>query len=342
MAKKASTASDWDSPWKEALDHFLERFLAFFFPAVHKAIYWNRGYEALDKEFQQIVREAETGKVFADKLFKVWRKDGQESWLLIHIEIQGQKEYIFPGRMFDYNVRARQLHRRPVVGLAVLCDDNPDWRPDRFYEEDLGCELSFKFPMVKLFDYRTDLETLERQSNPFAQVVLAHLKALETRKDTAKRYVWKLRLVRGLYDRGWSVEDVRQLFRLIDWMMVLPADLQGQFRGEVYRFEEERHMPYLSSFERLAMEEGREKGREEGREQGREKGREEGREQGREEGEKKGLLEGIALALECKFGSAGLDLLPRIRGWKSKTKLHALMETIRTSSTLQEVRKRVR
>ena len=77
------------------------------------------------------------------------------------------------------------------------------------------------------------------------------------RKDTASRFTWKLRLIRGLYDRGWTVEDVRQLFRLIDWMMALPMELQGKFRSEMYHFEEERHMPYLSSFERLAKEEGR-------------------------------------------------------------------------------------
>ena len=103
MTEKDTPASDWDSPWKEALQYFLERFVEFFFPDIHKAIDWKRGYEALDKEFQQIVREAESGKVLADKLFKVWRQDGEE-WPLIHIEIQGQKEVGFPERIFEYNV----------------------------------------------------------------------------------------------------------------------------------------------------------------------------------------------------------------------------------------------
>ena len=39
--------------------------------------------------------------------------------------------------------------------------------------------------------------------------------------------------------------------------MTLPVELQGQFRGDLQRFEEERRMPYLSSIERLAKEEGR-------------------------------------------------------------------------------------
>ena len=272
MTRKSTPDADWDSPWKEALRHFLQQFLAFFFPDIHQAIAWKRGYEDLEKEFQQVVREAASGKVFADKLFKVWLQDGHETWLLIHVEIQGHKERRFLGRMFDYNVRARQLYGRPVVSLAVLCDEDPAWRPDCFLAGAFGCELSLKFRMVKLLDYRTKLDSLERSSNPFAQVVLAHLRALETRKDTASRYALKLSLIRGLYDHGWIAEDVRQLFRLLDWMMALPVELQGEFRSEMYRFEEERHMPYLSSFERQAMEEGLAKGLAKGREEGREEG----------------------------------------------------------------------
>src|SRR5207244_911239 len=131
----STPTADWDNPWKDALNHFLRQFLQFFFPKIYQAINWKRGYESLDKEFQQIIREAETGKVLADKLFKVWRKDGNEAWLLIHIEIQGQVDPDFPERMFRYNVRAFELYHRKVASLAVLCDDQPGWRPERFIQE---------------------------------------------------------------------------------------------------------------------------------------------------------------------------------------------------------------
>jgi hypothetical protein len=45
--------------------------------------------------------------------------------------------------------------------------------------------------------------------NPFATVVLAHLKTPETRRDPVTRYSWKIQLVRGLYQRGWDAERVR-------------------------------------------------------------------------------------------------------------------------------------
>jgi len=97
--------SDYDSPWKEALDRFFPAFLAFFFPEVHALIDWGRGYESLDNELQQVVREAEVGRRLADKLFKVWLKDGREVWVLIHVEVQSQREEAYAERMYVYNYR---------------------------------------------------------------------------------------------------------------------------------------------------------------------------------------------------------------------------------------------
>ena len=77
-----------------------------FFPNVHFGIDWSKGYEALDKELHQIICAARSRKGLADKLFKVWLVGGQETWLLVHIEIQGQPEVDFPLRMFRYNTRA--------------------------------------------------------------------------------------------------------------------------------------------------------------------------------------------------------------------------------------------
>src|SRR5581483_10552032 len=146
--------------WKDALELFFPAFLAFFYPRVHAAIDWCRGYEALDKELQQIVREAALGRRYADKLFKVWLQDGQEAWVLIHIEVQTQRDDEFTERMFVYHYRLYDRHRRPVVSLAVLADDQPSWRPDRFGYDVCGCTISLQFLMVKLLDYSANLAAL--------------------------------------------------------------------------------------------------------------------------------------------------------------------------------------
>ncbi|HEX7380478.1 MAG TPA: hypothetical protein VF278_25415 [Pirellulales bacterium] len=128
MAKRGTTTADYDSPWKAALHHYLESFLEFFFPKIHADINWARRYEALDKEFQQIIRGAQVGKQIADMLFKVWLNDGDECWLFIHVEIQGAYESEFSRRMFDYNTSAYKRYNREVVSLAVLCDERANWK----------------------------------------------------------------------------------------------------------------------------------------------------------------------------------------------------------------------
>ncbi|HEV3259388.1 MAG TPA: hypothetical protein VG013_21155 [Gemmataceae bacterium] len=319
--------SEYDSPWKEALDNYFEPFMAFFFPRAHAEIDWARGHEALDKELQQVVREAELGRRVVDKLVKVRRTGGQEEWVLVHVEVQSQEESDFARRMYVYNYRLFDRYNRRVASLAVLGDERPSWRPDRFSYSLWDCTVGIQFPAVKLLDYSGDPAALEADPNPFAALVLAHLKTQETRQDATQRRAWKVRLVRGLYDRGFTAEDVRRLFGFIDWMMDLPPELEEQFWQEVVRYEEEKRMPYVTSVERRALEQGREEGRVAGREEGRVAGREEG------------LRQGIETALELRFGAAGLQFLPEIRALHDAAVLQAILQAIKTAATPEELRR---
>ena len=73
-------------------------------------------------------------------------------------------------------------------------------------------------------------------------VVMAQLRAQEG-KDGATRKGWKLRLVQLLYQRGYNREDVLELFRVLDWFLQLPADLEQDFKRELIAFEEQADMP---------------------------------------------------------------------------------------------------
>lgn len=322
--------SDYDSPWKETLERYLPSFLAFFFPESHADIDWGRGYDSLDAELQQVAREGELGKRLADKLFRVWRGDGKETWVLIHIEVQNQPDSEFAERMFVYNYRLYDRFRRPVVSMAVLGDERVKWRPNMYGYALWGCKVQLEFPLVKLLDYGADLSALETMSNPFGVVVLAHLQTLATRQDFESRKSWKLRVAKRLLETGREAETIRQLFRVIDWMMVLPSELEKAFRDELRQYEEETKMPYITSIERLAMEEGRQEGRQEGRL--------EGRQEGRQEGKAIGLSEGIALALEIKFDEAGRALQPALEKIHDLARLRSIYDAIRSGATLAHIR----
>jgi hypothetical protein len=123
--------------------------MAFFFPPAYAAIEWSQGYTFLDKELQQVVREAETGPRRVDKLVRVTRAgDRIEAWVLIHVEVQGQPELTFAERMSIYNYRLFDRYRRPVASLAVLTDASRQWRPQRFEYELFGCQVLLDFPTV--------------------------------------------------------------------------------------------------------------------------------------------------------------------------------------------------
>lgn len=92
------------------------------------------------------------------------------------------------------------------------------------------------------------------------RLVLRRLATMQTAQDPEDRCRWKLRLLRPLYQRGLSAEEVRKLFRVLDWMVQLPADIQLEFRQQLEQFEQEQRMPYITSIEQMAIEKGREEG----------------------------------------------------------------------------------
>jgi hypothetical protein len=99
-----SEAADYDGAWKEALDLYLQPFLQLCFPRVAAGIDWTVPVDFLDKELQEIVRDSELGKQRVDKLIKVQRLDGEEEWVLLHVEIQAQIDEGLPRRVYEYSV----------------------------------------------------------------------------------------------------------------------------------------------------------------------------------------------------------------------------------------------
>lgn len=139
------TRDDFDSPWKEALERYFPEFVALFFPVIHATIAWARGHVFLDKELQQVVRDAELGRRYADKLVQVYTHEGAETWVLIHVEVQGEPERGFAERMYVYHYRLFDRYRVDVVSLAVLADETPDYRPREYRRGRWGCHVVFGF-----------------------------------------------------------------------------------------------------------------------------------------------------------------------------------------------------
>jgi predicted nucleic acid-binding protein len=311
-----SETANYDETWKEALTEYFEAFLHFFFPEVHQLIDWQKPTQSLEKELKRITASAKTQKRFADKLYQVWLLEGQEAWILIHVEIQSQYETDFPQRMYIYNYRAFDLYQKPVISLAILGDDRFNWRPACYNYTIAGCEVSLKFPTVKLLDYEERWSELEASTNPFAIIVMAHLKTKATTGKLQQREQWKWRLIRGLYDRGFERNQIIKLFEIIDNMMTLSTELQQSLESKIKQFEEEKTMPLVSNMEL--------------------RGRKIGEEIGKEIGALQNARDFVKTVLKARVGEISLDIEQYLNEVSVLSKLEEIVKLAATANSLEE------
>ena len=301
---------DFDGAWKEALETYFPAFMEFFAPTAYADIDWTHEFEFLDQELRQVVRDAELGVRRVDKLAKVWRLDGAESWVLAHIEIQSQVDATLAERMYTYNYRIYDRYHRHVSSIVILGDSSPSWRPDHFGYAIWETQVTFHYPVVKLIDYRAQWDKLEASTNPFAIVVMAHLKTQETHGDAPSRGQWKWALTRLLYERGYARKDMLKLFHIINWQMQLPESLKELYWAKIEAYETEHTMDAITYIEQI----------------------------GYERGEQKGLLLAIKLGLKLRFGAEGLRLYPTVTQIENMERLQLVYDGLDTGATLDDLR----
>jgi hypothetical protein len=249
---------DTDSPWKQILRGYLPDAMDFFFPDVNKLIDWQYPPVFLDKELEQLNPDDEVGKRYADQLVEVRFKRGVSTILLLHIEIQASKDKDFEERMLIYAIRIYSRFKQLPCSLAILCDSTTDWRPNEWCLVSPSSRLEFSFTSIKLMDYQEQWEWLESSQNPFAAVAMAHLKAEELKGKAQERKNWKFLLVQGLYEKGYNEYQIKDLFRFIDWIMVLPERLSNSFWNDLKAYEQAKNMTYITSVEEIGIKKGKE------------------------------------------------------------------------------------
>lgn len=326
------STDDYDSPWKDILEHAFPEFMAFYFPDAFEQIDWEKGHEFKNTELRQVVRDAELGKRFADALVHVTLVNGTSRLVYIHIEIQGGRDNDFAKRMFTYNYRLFDRYDCPIASVAVLADDEENWRPNSYGFDIFGCQHTLKFPVVKLLDYEAQIDLLEAHVNPFALVTVAHLQTRRTKRNSHERYEVKRILVRLLYQQGWDKQRILDLFSVIDWMMRLPAELEQKLWIEIHEIEGENRMRYVTSIERLAIQQGLEQGMQQGIQQGMQQGMQQGRAEGILEGE----VAALSRQLTKRFGVLTEEVQARLH-MATTEQLEFWIDRILDAPTLQSV-----
>jgi len=243
-----------DELWKDIIEALFPYFIQFFAPQFYDDVNWDMGFQFLDKELAQISPESAAGKRYVDKLVKVYLQNGAEQWVLVHVEVQSHRDEEFAERMFIYFYRIYDKFHRQVLSIAVFADPNLRFKPDRFVYEFYDCRNEFKYPAFTILEY--DDEDLLKGDNPFAMVVLAAKKSLESRGDDEKRYVFKVQLIRLLLKSGYGRREIEWILRFLDGIMALSDEMQEQLIYEEFYEQEGEKMPYVTSWERIAMRKG--------------------------------------------------------------------------------------
>jgi hypothetical protein len=318
--------TEYDAAWKATLETFLPACIELTFPRFAALIDWSVAPEFLDTELQEIVRGSETGRKRVDKLIKVQRRDGAAELLLIHVEVQSQRDDELPSRMFRYLCRILDRFGQPPVSLAILADPQPRWHPGPYAFSLAGMSLVFQYASCKLAEL--DLTPWIAAGNPVARVIEAHRLAQGTTRKPKARRSGKLGLVRTLLESGMGDAEIREVMRLVHWLLALPEEEELGFRKDVKHMEASMQTKRRSTYERIVWEEGRDEGRVEGLNEGRMEGRMEGR-----------LVAGRELLLEQlneRFGPGSDRIRGLVEAIREESRLRQLARAILTVSSLHE------
>lgn len=248
------------------LTHAFKDFMVFYFSDLCLQIDWAKKPQFREKELAGISFGGKPDGLVADKLVEVWLQDQHDEHdqhvkrVLIHIEIQAQRDATLARRVLDYNYRIFNEYEQPVASLVLLADENPKWRPRSFHSRVLGTVTDFSFSTAKLLDYASRTEELLASDNPFAWITLVHLRTQNAHHDADQLYAAKWQLTRLLYQHGWCKRRIIVLFLFIEWLMVLPEDYQERYWQAVLKLEKERNMEWISPMQQSFINQGRKEG----------------------------------------------------------------------------------
>jgi hypothetical protein len=249
-----------DILWKVVLEEVFDDFLRFIYPDAESVYDLERGFEFLDKELAEMYPEPEKEKDtrFADKLVKVYHRDGGEEWVLLHIEIQGDtsKWREFPERMFRYFYRILDRHRRPVSAVAVFTGLHGKMMPDHYRYTQRDTQLLYQYRTISILDYKD--EELEKSDNPFAQVVLASKVALfEGRIPESELLDQKVFIASRLLRRGFSKRKVQAIFTFLEGCILFEdPKMNRTFRERIQSQDKDNIMGIEEYLKSVGREEG--------------------------------------------------------------------------------------
>jgi len=321
---------DHDRLFKELLTNFFQEFIEAFFPEADRLL----DYSYLEFLTQEVFTDITVGeKKYIDILVKT-RLQGEEGFVLVHVESQAQKRKDFARRMFRYYARLFLKYDLRVLPIAVLSHGIKKKEPHSF-------KVAFPFHQVLDFNFlqlhlkRHSWKDYLKKANPVAAALMSCMDYKEEEKIQLKTEFLKL-ILRMRLDpaRMQLLIGFFETYAQLTWQE--EEIVQRKLTEELPPGEVKEMTEILTSYHLRGKEEGRAEGRAEGRVEGRAEGRVEGRAEGRVEGRAEGRAEGRITALQRtliklarrKLGTISLELKNQILKNTSIPQLENALENI--------------
>jgi hypothetical protein len=269
----------YDTLWKGMMEEVIKDLLLFVEPGIGEVLNLERGFEFLDKELTEIYPEPEkpADVRVVDKLVKAYYRDGSESWMLLHMEVQGNYQKDFAKRMFEYYARLFSKYGRPIAAIAVFTGQDGKAMPGRYEDLCLWTRVNYEYKTLNIADYPDS--DLEASTNPFAAVVMVAkevlLKVREAENETDNILLeHKLKVVRLLKEKMtiYGEEKTAAILTFLNnYVSFKTPEINRKFMEQPDEiFGKKNTMGIIEQLAEIKHQEGVEEGVEKGIEQGKE------------------------------------------------------------------------
>ncbi|GGB23049.1 hypothetical protein [Puia dinghuensis] len=270
----------YDKLWKGILEVVIKDLLLFVEPDIEKYLDLQRGFEFLDKELVEMDPQPDkpSNTRVVDKLVKAYLRDGAESWMLLHVEVQGNKDGDFARRMFEYFIRLLSKYEQPVAAIAVFSGRDGKKMPAAYEDRCLWMRARYEYKTLCITDYPD--EVLQTSLNPFATVLMVAKEVLLRVKDTKVEwenalYEHKVLVARLIKERmavyGRRKTRAMMIF-LHNYVVFESPEMNHKFIQQTDEiFKKKNTMGYFECWGEIRHEEGVEEGHEKGLKEGFEK-----------------------------------------------------------------------
>ena len=204
-----------DELWKLIIPLLWEDFIQFFLPEWVGEIDFSHKPDFLDKDLKRLMPKGKSKNRTVDILMRVYLKNGQHKTFLLHIEVQAYFDPYFSRRVFQYFYRISDFLQEPIETLAIMIDEDPNYRPNEYIQQFGRTKVHFIYPLFKLLDNPPPYPEGNIFSIPL-EVAWHALKQnrLKTDDDLEKL---KFRLIKKLVEK--KVEE-EKIYALLDFINI--------------------------------------------------------------------------------------------------------------------------